>query len=75
VIEADPQIRVETPLREVRLMNSPYAQQGSSLSKQLGSARHLFVFDRVEIRTILLTRKEVIINIRPNSDDSDHIAN
>jgi hypothetical protein len=49
--------------------------KGSSLSKQLGWARPLFVFDRVEIRTIILTRKEFIINIRPNTDDSDHIAN
>jgi hypothetical protein len=30
-------------------------------------------FSIVEIRTILLTRKEFIINIRPKRDDGDHV--
>jgi hypothetical protein len=49
------------------------ARKKSSFSKELRSVRGLVFFYRAEIRIILLPRKYVLMNIRPNRDDSDHV--
>jgi hypothetical protein len=41
--------------------------------KIVGIGETLGFFSIVEIGTIILTRKELIINIRPKRDDGDHV--
>jgi hypothetical protein len=49
-------------------------RKGSSISKELELGSHPFSFYTVQMWVILFTRKEVIIKIWPNHDDSDRVS-
>jgi hypothetical protein len=48
-------------------------KKGSLLSESLESAQRPFLIYIAQIRTVLVTRKDGIINIGPNRDDSNHV--
>jgi hypothetical protein len=50
-----------------------HPKKGNSFSKWLGSAEHPFLIYIVQIRIILLKRKDAIFNLLPNRDASKHV--